>query len=189
MAEIGKLERDLAYVGQALRRADGHRPPMPIYFLWAAIGLVGFALVDFATGKTVGVYWAVAAPLGTLISAVLGRWYSRREGQVDRQAGIRQALHWTAMMAAIFLTALMALKGSLTWRGVSQTAVLILALGYFLAGVHLEPRLRWVGLLMAGGYLATLFFSGLVWTFVGALVAVGLIASALLGDRKHAVTA
>lgn len=152
---------------------------------WAAIGLVGFALIDFAESR-VGLYWAVAAPLGTLISAFLGWRHARQQGQVSREEGIRHVLHWTAMMAAIFLSVLMALRGSLTWRGVSQTALLIVALGYFLAGVHLERPLRLVGLLMAVGYVATLYIPGYTWTLVGVLLAAGLVASVLLADRKHA---
>ena len=59
-----------------------------------------------------------------------------------------------------------------------QTApyfLLIAGLAYGLAGVHLEPPMRWVGLMMMAGYMAlTLFKLPYAWTATGVLVAAGL---------------
>jgi hypothetical protein len=35
--------------------------------LWAAIVLVGFALVDLASGRAVGFFWMIAGPLGGML--------------------------------------------------------------------------------------------------------------------------
>jgi hypothetical protein len=60
----------------------------------------------------------------------------------------------------------------------ARVVVLILALSYFLAGVHLTPALKWMGLMMTAGYGLLFFLDQYAWTIVGAIVAVGLIAVA-----------
>jgi hypothetical protein len=50
--------------------------------------------------------------------------------------------------------------------------------------VHLDRRLRWLGLLMAAGYVGVLFVSSHAWTTLGVLVAAGLAATAALAGRR-----
>ena len=72
MTNTEELKEDIAYVRAAADRSDTN--PIPsIYLLWAAIGLCGFALVDFTDDyRWIGGYWLVSAPAGFCLSMWLG---------------------------------------------------------------------------------------------------------------------
>ena len=156
-----------------LRKSDRAPSPVSIYLLWAAIFLVGFALIDFAP-KYEGAYWAVLGPLGLLTSALLGWRYSLRLGQVRRGLGIRYSLHFLGMMAIIFLAVPLGVTGAVAWGAMSKFFLLIIGLSYFLAGIHLERPLLWISFVMVAGYAALFFISAYGWTIVGAMTAMAL---------------
>jgi hypothetical protein len=183
MMEINQMKSDLGYVAEALRKSDRARSPVSIYLLWAAIVLVGFALIDFAP-RYEGMYWTVLGPLGLLISALLGSRYSLRLGQVRRDLGVRYSLHWLGMMAIIFLAVPLGVTGAVAWGALSKFFLLIIALAYFLAGVHLERPLLWISCVIVAGYVALFFIPAYGWTIMGAMMAVALAATGLLGGGK-----
>jgi len=65
-----------------------------------------------------------------------------------------------------------------TFQGV---ILLVLALGYFSAGLHLDRRLLWVGVLMGAGCLVVTWTSLYASTVVGVTLAVAL---AVAGARE-----
>ena len=184
MDDAKRLSDDLKYLGGLVKRSEGDSSPFAIYLLWALMVLVGFALVDFAP-RRVGVFWSIGGPLGGVASAILGYRHSLRVGQLNREEGLRHLWHWGGMMVAIGLAVPLALA-SVDWQALSRVILLIVALSYFLAGVHLERPLRWIGALMMAGYVALFFLTRYGWTIVGILVAVGLIVSGLLEQRRGA---
>ena len=188
MEQLKQLENDLGYVREVVQRSEHDRSPAGVYLLWAAIVLVGFALADFAPTR-VGLFWVVAGPLGGLISGILGWRHSVRRGQVRREEGIQWGLHWGGMMAAILLAVPLAATGVIQWKGFGNVILLVLALTYFLAGVHLERPLIWIGALMAAGYVALFFIPAYGWTLVGVLVAAGLAVTPLIGGRESVTPA
>ncbi|HEY2932830.1 MAG TPA: hypothetical protein VGK99_13890 [Acidobacteriota bacterium] len=181
------IEGDLQFVKEVLRKSEGKRSPRTIYFLWAAIVLVGFALVDFAPVR-VGIYWMIAGPAGGVISAILGYREGQRLGQRDADIGIRHCLHWLGMMGAIALVVILGITGAVGQVNLGRIILVIVALGYFLAGIHLERPLMWIGLLMGTGYVAILFISGHTWTVVGAIIAISMVAAAFTGERQSGAT-
>ena len=94
-----------------------------------------------------------------------------------------------AWLAAVFLTILMPMSGLLRWDGLGPAMLLILALGYFQAGVHLDRALRWVGLLMGVGYVVVMFVSAYAWTVLGLVLAAALTMAGLRGGRPREATA
>ena len=184
MTKLDELKDDLSYVRGAVQRADHKRGPAAIYLLWAAITVVGFSLVDFFP-EAVAIYWAAAGPLGGLVSFWLGWRDARRRGHGDVNVGVRHALHWIGMLVAIGMTVLLALTGRLEWDAVSPAILIIVALGWYLAGVHLDRPLLWLGLLMGLGYVVILFVQVYTWTLLGVLIAVGLIVAALVARRDR----
>lgn len=178
-----ELHSDLSYVRRAIERSGTTRSSRAIYLLWAAAIVVGFPLTDFAP-QWVGWYWVVVGPLGLVASLWLGWRAGVRQGQRDRARGYRHALHWTGMMVCIFLTVPLALAGVLPWEALSKIILLILALGYFLAGVHLERPLLWVGLLMLVGYGLLFVLDTYAWTILGAILGGAMILTAFLVGRN-----
>lgn len=174
---------DLGYVRDVVQRSERGGFPGAIAYLWAAIGLVGFSLIDFAPER-VGLYWMIAAPAGFVLSAWLGWRQARIVGQESARDGRAHMLHWGGLLAAIFLLAPLILQGTLQGEAIAQVILLMVALVYFLAGVHLAPALRWAALAMAAGYVVTVAIDGLAWTALGVLFAVGLIVSARVAGAR-----
>lgn len=152
------------------------RPPGDslIYFLWAILVPIGFALPDFAPRVT-GVYWFVAGILGGLASMWLGARAERQAGTVNREVGRRYGWHWCIGAVGFFLAALPMFTGAIDW---SQGASLFLLVGgiiYLLAGVHLDRGMLPSGVLMLVAYVVLLTTHlPYVWTVSGLVIAVAL---------------
>ena len=160
MTHDARLKEDIAYVRAAAEHSMAVPVP-PIYLLWALLVLVGFTLVDLVDDQRwIGLYWLFAGPAGLLMSVWLGHRADRKAGRINRETGMRTGLHWAAFMAAGGLGLALVHAGDLTWRGFGSLWVLLLALTYVQAGLHLERRLLPIGLLMGGGFLATLMGAG-----------------------------
>lgn len=183
-----QVKSDLRFVRAIVESTDRDISPAAIYFLWAVVGLVGFALMDI-NETWVPAYWSIAGPAGFLASAVLGWRHARRTGQVTAAVGRRYLLHWGGMLATIFLAILMPISGLLPWDALQPAILLILALGHFEAGVHLDRPLLWVGLLMGAGYVFVVFVAAYAWTVVGLVMATALLIAGLRGGRRHEAAA
>lgn len=184
MSGTTNVRDDLGYVRDVVSRSDYSPFPKGIAYLWAAIGLVGFSLIDFAPER-VPMFWAIASPAGFILSAWLGSRHAREAGQESRREGRAHLLHWGGMMAAIFLLYPLIAQGALENKAIAQVILLIVTLGYFLAGVHLMPALKWAAVAMVFGYVATVTLDGFAWTALGVLFAAGLVVSArAAGDGR-----
>lgn len=175
MSRIEGVESDLRYVRSVLERAEECDSPPAIYFLWAAISLVGFALYDFRPEWS-QIYWPIMGPLGGVASFLLGWSWSRRVGQSSRRVARYHALHWLGMMAAVFLAVPLHVSGLMGEEALARVILLIITLGYFTAGIYLVRSYLWVGVVMAAGYFALFFFrfGGHSWTVIGLLIAISL---------------
>ena len=186
MPDLDRLERDLVFVRETVAGGGAPRSPATIYFLWALLVLVGFALVDVNENR-VGLYWMIAGPAGSLISVYLG-WRDQREfGAVDFALGLRYAQHWGAMMVVIFLATLMPGRALIAWDAFGPLVLLLLAMSYFHAGLYLDRPLRWVGLLLIGGYVMVLSVDAYAWTIVGVLVSAALIVVGFRESQRRGV--
>lgn len=184
MPAISDVKDDLGYVRDVVHRSERSAFPSGIAYLWAAIGLVGFSLIDFAPDR-VPIFWTIASPAGFLASAWLGWRHTRAAGQESAREGKRHLLHWGALVVAVFLLYPLIAQDALSGESIAQVILLIVALGYFLAGVHLIPALKWAALAMAAGYVVTIVIDGFAWTALGVLFAAGLVLSArLAGDHR-----
>jgi membrane protein implicated in regulation of membrane protease activity len=182
MSAAEKVHDDLRYVRDALQSADRASSPASIYLLWAAIGAVGFPLADFAP-RWVPWFWLVASPLGLVTSLWLGHRQSRREGQLDNREAWRHGLHWLGLLLGAGLAVPLVATGRIDGATIGQVILLLVAIVYFLAGVHLDRALLWVSGLLAVGYLALFVITGWGWTVVGVTMAISLTACALLPRR------
>ncbi len=186
MKDERKVRDDLSYVRSALQRADATAgDPASIYFVWAAITFYGFAIIDFAP-KSTGLYWLVAAPLGGGLSAFLGYRSSRTSGQSSKREGWALAMHWGGLLVAVLLIVPLATTEVIAPADFPRLVLLIVALSYFTAGVHLDRRLIPVSLALAACYLLTVFVRELpyLWTVTAAVVAASLAVAGLLAAAR-----
>ena len=186
MTNRDTLREDVAYVRDSMNRASATIPS--IYLLWAAIGLCGFALVDFVEdSRWIGFFWLLAGPVGGGLSLWFGVRAQRQVGQADRRCGIRLGLHWLAFLVAGMLGLALVPSGHLDWAGFGSLMVLLLSLTYFHVGIQLDRRLLPVATVAAVCYLVTLIVSGYEWTLAGIVLAAALVWQARLGARTHDV--
>ena len=191
MSTQERFKDDLAYVRESMKRTEHVHVPS-VYLMWAAISLVGFSLPDVVSNgwvgwsyNGIGWYWAVMGPAGFLASWLLSARANDRAGQMSRHTGIRWGLHWAAFGATGVLGIALALSGHVGWEVYGVLWVLLLALSYTLAGVHLERRLLPIGLMLGVGYLAILFLPQYGWIAAGVLTAIALTAQAIIGARAN----
>ncbi len=175
---------DLDYIKDIVDRSDRRPFPSAIYLLWAVIVAVGFALVDFSP-RTLSLYWMIMGPLGGIASGWIGHRYGSQRGQMSRELGIRHALHWGGMLVFTFLAVLLASTGRIPTDSLSQVILLIIAFGWWCAGVHFDRFFLWLGSCMALGFVVTLFVSRYAWTGLGLLLALALILRIVTRDRTH----
>lgn len=179
-----QLQRDLSFVRAAVERGDAPASPAGVYYLWAAISLVGFALIDYAPAQ-VGLYWMFAGPLGGVASGLIGWRAARARGQSSERLGRRHWLHWTALVAAIFLLAPLVATGRIPNAEMPRLVLLLVAFAYFTGGAYLDPRLRWIAGAVAGCYLLTVVVRELphLWTVTAVVLAASFVACGLVTSR------
>ncbi len=191
MKDESQVREDLSYVRLALQRADATAgDPATIYFVWAAITFFGFAIIDFAP-KSTGLYWLVAAPLGGVLSAVLGYRASKASGQSSSRNGWALAMHWGGLLVAVLLIVPLATTHVIVPADFPRLVLLVVAGSYYTAGIHLDRRLIPVGLVLAACYLLTVFVRDLpyLWTVTAAVVATSLAVLGLLAAARARPTA
>ena len=186
MTAPGHYEGDLEYVREVVEKAGEKRYPPGIFYLWAVIVLVGDILLDI-DGQVGGTFWMIAAPAGFLASGYLGYRWNMNRGQHSRSESRAHVLHWLSLLVAIFMSIPLVTRGILQPEGMGALILLLLALGYFTAGLYQARPLLWVGLLLAAGYFAVLFIEGPVWSIVGAVTAVALAMTGWVEGRRGRV--
>lgn len=177
------LQQDLDFVASAVRRHDRSSGVPAIYFLWAAIIAIGFALPDFAP-RQAGPFWLIAGIGGGLLSWWLGVRAARRSGINDVATGRRYGLHWLIGGIGFLLVLLPVIVGRLAIGDAVPGFLLLSGLLYALAGVHLERPLLWSGLLMLAAYVVLVVFAPpYTWTITGIVIAISLAWAGLQSRR------
>ncbi|HEY7442138.1 MAG TPA: hypothetical protein VH701_06955 [Vicinamibacterales bacterium] len=187
MDSLERLQGDLSFVRGALDASTRAPSPSALYFLWAVVVLVGFVLVDFRPAW-VAEYWTVAGPAGFFASAYLGWRHARQTGQASVSDGSRHLLHWGGVLVAVALAVLLGVSRAMPSGSLHTVILLVLSLGYFTAGLHLDRRLLWVGLLMGVGSVFVTMVSLYAWTMVGIALAVSLMVAGMWEGRSREAT-
>ncbi|MGH8189866.1 MAG: hypothetical protein ACREP2_00280 [Rhodanobacteraceae bacterium] len=187
------IRDDLDYVASTVRRQENQNGVPAIYFLWAAITLVGFSLPDFAP-QAAGPFWFFAGIGGGLLSWWLGARAERKKGIHNKMLGRRYGLQWTIGGVGFLLAALPMFVGRVSPAVDPALAtapfLLVGGLVYALAGVHLERPLLWVGLLMLAAYVVIEALAPpYVWTITGVVIALSLLWSGWMASRGPAQAA
>lgn len=178
MTEREQLQSDLNYVREAVATAESAPSPAGIYLLWAVLISIGFALADFAR-HLVGPFWTIAGPAGFLVSVWLGYRFSATIGQQSRSVGMRHLAHWFGLLVAIAASVPLGTTGAVEWETLFRFILLLLTFSYFLAGVHLDPSLRWIAGLMLLAYGGLFVLTTYPFTVSGLLIATGLVVAGL----------
>jgi hypothetical protein len=187
MTDLDKVRDDLGFIRSSVAGSPVGAPPA-VYYLWAALVVCGFALPDVRP-EWIRFYWMIAAPLGALLSGYLGWRDQLSAGWVDSTLGRRQALHWATLLCVIVLGTFMVARGRIAADAFGPIVLLFLAQAYFLAGVHLDRPMRWIGVLMALGYITVLTITSYGWTLTGIVIAAAMLFAGKREARGRVVAA
>jgi hypothetical protein len=149
---------------------------------------VGFPLLDLAP-RIAPWFWLTAPAVGLLASLWLGQRHATAVGQLTRHEGLRHGLHWLGLILASALASLLLLDGRVGAAALGQVMLLLVALTYYLSGVHLDRAMFWVAGFAAVGFLAPFVMTAWVWTTIGAALFAGMATLALVSWRRGGRTA
>lgn len=146
------------------------------YALMLVLAVGGIVLTSFR-GPTTYYYWMALAPIYGLICVISG-WAKLETGAERMQLVLTQALHWFALVAAMWLMFLPEVRGVINDNATSLALLILLALGTFLAGVHARVwRISLVGVFLAASVPAVAWIQeSAVLLLVGGLLAVAVVA-------------
>ncbi|HEY8154846.1 MAG TPA: hypothetical protein VII72_12025 [Myxococcota bacterium] len=152
-----------------------------IMVLLALLG-VGLSTLNPALARK---YWMTLIPIYGVLCTVTAWRRSRQAGSAGGGLVLRQVLHWLGIGGAVLID--FAIRGSGLETQVSSgfNALLLLALGCFLAGVHLDWSFGLVGLLLA----LTIVFAAKAEQYLWLLFLVGLLVIGVLVLAWRSVTA
>ena len=146
------------------------------YFVMLGLALFGVAYTNFARHAMTN-YWIILAPIFALVS-VAARWRAVEGGHHRLQLIGSQALHWAAVIFAMYLVFVADVKHMMSDDASALMVLTVLALGTFTAGIHVAAwRLCLVGIVLGLGVPAiawfeerTLFFFLLIVVLLAAVV-------------------
>lgn len=167
---------NLEYVKQILQASRGPNSVPSIYAFWGCVVFIGFAVLEFIPASA-STYWLIAAPLGMVISAWLGIRSEKKLGQMSGEDGSHHLYHFGLMVGFIFLA---------LFTQQYHSILLLIGLGYCLAGLYIDRIMLVVGAMSALIYVA--IFLGLIKSnlLVGAVFALGFFASAWAAAKLNA---
>jgi hypothetical protein len=139
-----------------------------------ALGGVGLSNAD---PRLVATYWIALVPIYGLL-CISTAWRMAPPGTAYGRAEItRQVLHWLGIAVALGVD--YAIRGSGQEAGLAAglNAMLLLALGCYLAGVHLQWLFALVGVLLGIAVLVVVKFNEYLWLIfvVGGIAIAGMI--------------
>jgi len=175
-------------------------PLFPVARSWKVAITVGIVMVLLAmlgvglttTSRDIApAYWVSLVPVYGLLCVAMAHARARHEGQGQQTLVVRQVLHWLGVAVALALDFAVRGTGEETGRASGLNALLILALGCFLAGVHLEWLFAVVGLLLALTLIIIATAEEYLWLIfiVGGLAIAGMLALQWMMGKKRAATA
>lgn len=171
------------------KQAADHKPLFPFPHAWkvatgvatlmvvlALIG-VGLSTTSHAAAPT---YWVSLVPIFGLLCVATASVRAKHEGKAGRSHVLRQLFHWLGIGMALMLDFSVRGTGVETGTAAGLNALLLLAVGCFLAGVHLEWVFSIVGVLLGLTLIVITKADQYLWVI---FVAVGLAVAAMIGLR------
>jgi hypothetical protein len=168
-------------------RSVERRPLFPISGSWkiaCAVAVIMVLLALLGIGLTTtssaaaSTYWISLVPIYGLLCVSLAWARARNDPAVRRPDVIRQVFHWLGIGVAVGLDFYIRGTGVETGIATGMNALLLLALGCYLAGIHLEWLFVLVGMLLTLALLIVAKADQYLWLIfvVGGLVIAAMLA-------------
>lgn len=168
-------------------RSTGHSPRITRKVLLEALAALvllalafaGIAASDVSAAGTQG-YWTLITVIFALAAFAIDWQHSGRDFRGSRST-LRLGLHWLGVFAAIQLVYVFIASGRLANADTGLVNGLILALGTFLCGVHVNWRLMVLGLALGLATGTVAYVEQYLWVLLG--LAVLAIAALVIGAK------
>jgi hypothetical protein len=183
--------------GSAPHATTQPTPLFPITRSWklAAIGaiiMVLLALLGVAittASRAAGpIYWIALVPVYAVLSIATTRARERHAGGEAHQVHIwRQIWHWLGIGVALVVDFLIRGTGEESGLGAGLNAMLLLAVGCYLAGVHFEWLFAVVGVLLTLALIILMKTDQYLWLIfvIGGLSILAVYGLPRLFERRH----
>jgi hypothetical protein len=167
--------------------ARKHQPLFPVTRSWKIASVVGAVMVVLAllgvglssASKSVApVYWVCLVPIYGLLCLGIAWTRARQDERPVGPEVIRQVLHWLGIGVALALDFLVRGTQVETGKAAGFNALLLLALGCYLAGIHLEWVFTLVGVLLSLALIIVTQAEEYIWLIfvVGGLAVAAMLA-------------
>jgi hypothetical protein len=155
------------------------KPSTVVVVIMIVLALIGVALTSAEVAAAPN-YWMWLVPVFGLLCVFTAWIRARHDPSVKRPGIFRQVFHWLGIAAALGLDFLIRKSGEEATSAAGNYALLLLALGCFLAGVHLEWLFAIVGAILMLALVVVVEAKEYVWLI---FVIAGLFVAALIGVR------
>jgi general stress protein CsbA len=155
-----------------------------VMIMLALVG-VGLTTANVANAET---YWLVLVPLFGFL-CIGTAWYRGRDSGVStRPMIVRQLLHWLGISAAVAVDFFIRRAGAESGESAGLNALLLLAVGCYLAGIHFEWLFAVVGILLTLVLIALTDVDKYLWLIfvIGALLVCALLGGIWLRRKMGA---
>jgi hypothetical protein len=142
-------ERDASRLAQAERpeRKSGWLRTRLPYLVVLILAILGVAYTSMSARPLYG-YWEFLALAVGLACIAIG-WRQSSDGAARRRIVITQTLHWLAFLVAMTILLLPSVNNFLNGPATGLALMLLLALGTFVAGVHVSADIAVLGVVLA----------------------------------------
>jgi hypothetical protein len=157
----------------------------------AAVGMALLALLGVglttSSASIAPTYWICLVPVYGAACVAIAWARGRQHGRLAWSAAARQLLHWVGIAVALGLDFLVRRTGEESGSAAGMNALLLLALGCYLAGVHLEWIFALVGVLLTVALIIVSKADQYMWLIfvVGAVTIAAMIGLRWLLARMH----
>jgi hypothetical protein len=161
------------------------RKLFPVHQSWKVASIVAVVMVllallgvglTMANKSAASAYWIALVPVYGALCIWIARIHQQRGILIDPYVIWRQVFHWVGIGAAIGLVFFISGTNLVTSEGAGLNALLLLALGCFLAGIHFE----WLFVVVGGLLTLTLVMVVQCERYLWLMFVVGIAALAVI---------
>lgn len=167
----------------AKRLPAGKQAGELIFALLLLLAALGIGVTDLSANNGFW-YWSVMVPVFGAVNLFAGWSSARRQGKAPAVVVRTQILHWTGTFVAIQMLFILVNRGRFTNADIGLTALMLLSLSTFLAGVHSDWRFMFVGALLALSAAGAAFVEQMLW--MALIPAIGIVVLVIYWSRKAA---
>ena len=187
MVDVSQIQDDLRFVRQTIDKRQVQPLVGAPYYVWAVYVFVGFLLADFKPSYS-NSFFLIAFIPALILSGLVVRRVKAHMGELDATFHRRLMWHYLGgCTLAVIATAALANLNPEFNKGLASAQISLVLIGmvYFLAGIHIDRTLAFVGPLMMAGGIFLGHIPHYPFTVMGVIVGGGLCVAGLVATKAR----